>query len=388
MAVSKQNFFKEHYDWLVAIFGLATLAGVGFLFVSSDSLTDEKAREACESELRQFSIAHKGVPSAEFALLNKVRNGMASPSLIQVPSDKSGNFLASECRVYCQNPDHSVCHKPIPLKSKECPFCGFKQPTEEPEEAVRGGVDADKDGLPDAWELKFGFKPTDPADAGQDADGDTFTNLEEFEAKTNPKDPNSHPDFLDFLSLASDLRTETLPFMFKMANPIPNGYRLTFEVIDRKKPVIGDAVVKPSASAELEKEIVFELRKIKIVDGRVQDDKVKSGWRVLKYNKKEDRVLKSGSKQKVLVDVSTVDLERISDKRVVSVQVNVKKPVSIEEQIDLQWSRGEGKKFTVATGSEFTLANRKYKVKKLAKGSKGCEVTIVDQETKTEKIIQ
>ena len=246
-------------------------------------------------------------------------------------------------------------------------------------------------GLPDAWELKYGLNPNDPADAKKDSDGDTFTNLEEFEAKTDPKNPDSHPDFLDFLALASALRTEELPFMFKMATPIPNGHRLTFVATkwnQDKKPVIGDAVVKSMATAEVGKEVVFELMKIKYVKGRPQDDKVKTGWRVLKYNKKEDRVLKPGTEQKVLVDVSTADLERISDKRTISVQIGVRKPVAIEEQIDLVWNRGEGKKFTVTAGSEFTLANRKYKVKKFAKDGNACKVTIEDLDKKTEKIIQ
>ena len=35
MAVSKENFFKAHYDWIVAALGLAVLAVVGYLFVSS-----------------------------------------------------------------------------------------------------------------------------------------------------------------------------------------------------------------------------------------------------------------------------------------------------------------------------------------------------------------
>ena len=117
------------------------------------------------------------------------------------------------------------------------------------------------------------------------------------------------------------------------------------------------------------------------------DDKVKSGWRVVKYDKKEDRVLRKGSEQKTMVDVSTVELERVSDKRTLSVRVGVKS-VAIEEQIDLQWNRGDGKKMTVTTGSEFELANRKYKVKKIAKGAKGCEVTITDLADNTEKILQ
>ena len=391
MAVSKQNFFKDHYDWLVAFVGLALLAGVVFLFVSSDNLSEEDARSACEAELKQRKPAHKDVAAADFSVLDKVRNDMEAPSLLQVPSDKAGNFLASECRVYCQNPDVAACHKPIPFKSKECPYCGFKQRSEDDMEAVRGGVDADNDGMPDAWELKFGLNPNDPADAKKDADGDMFTNLEEFEAKTDPKNLESHPDFLDFLALASDLRTEELPFMFKMATPIPSGHRLTFVATARnqeKKPVIGDAVVKGVATAEVGKEVVFELMKIKYVKGRAQDDKVKTGWRVLKYDKKEDRVLKPGTEQKVLVDVSTAELERIRDKRTLTVQVGVRKPVAIEEQIDLVWNRGDSKKFTVTTGSEFSLVNRKYKVKKLAKDGNACKVTIEDLGKKTEKIIQ
>ena len=391
MAVSKQNFFKDHYDWLVAFVGLALLAGVVFLFVSSDNLSEEDARSACEAELKQRKPAHKDVAAADFSVLDKVRNDMEAPSLLQVPSDKAGNFLASECRVYCQNPDVAACHKPIPFKSQECPYCGFKQRSEDDMEAVRGGVDADNDGMPDAWELKFGLNPNDPADAKKDADGDMFTNLEEYEAKTDPKNPESHPEFLDFLALASDLRTEELPFMFKMATPIPSGHRLTFVATARnqeKKPVIGDAVVKGMTTAEVGKEIVFELMKIKYEKGRAQNDKVQSGWRVLKYNKKEDLVLKPGTEQKVPVDVSTADLERISDKRMISVQIGVRKPVAIEEQIDLAWNRGEGKKFTVTAGSEFTLANRKYKVKKFAKDGNACKVTIEDLDKKTEKILQ
>ena len=392
MAVSQKNFFKDHYDWIVAFVGLALLAAVGFLFVSSDNLSEEDAIKSCESELKQNPIAHKGVPAADFTLLDKVQSGMASPSLIQVPSDKGGNFLASECRVYCQNPDRAACHKPIPYKSKVCPFCGFTQPTEEPADALRGGVDADNDGMADAWELKYGFKPTDPADANQDADGDTFTNREEFEAKTNPKDPNSHPDFLDFLTLASDLRTDELPFLFTQATPMRNGHRLTFMAAKRnqdKKPVIGEAVVKVSTTAEIGKEVVFQLMKIRYVKGVAQDDSVKTGWRVTNFKKTEKLVDVTGSDgMKKLKDVSTVELERISDKRLISVQIGVRKPVAVEEQVDLQWSRGDGKKFTVTTGSEFTLANRKYKVKKLAKGSKGCEVTVEDLDKKAEKIIQ
>ena len=357
-ASSKQNFFAEHYDWLVAGLGLLLLAGAAALYVMSLGNSPEDARAECERELKANKPAHTGVVPANIKLLNKALEGISDPSLLKVPGEKEGSFLASEGRVFCQNPDMTNrCHRPIPAK--------------------RG--DADKDGLPDAWENKYGFNPNDPADAQQDADGDTFTNAEEFEAKTDPKDANSHPNFLEFLSVAGDLRKETLPFWFKMSNQIRDGYRLTFEVPDKNYRNVTTALVG--------EEIVFQLARPKFEKGRMLDDKVKSGWRVVKFNKKEDRVLKKGSEQKTMVDVSTVDLERVSDKRTLSVRVGVKS-VAVEEQIDLQWSRGGGKKMTVTTGSEFELANRKYKVKKIAKGAKGCEVTITDLADNTEKILQ
>lgn len=40
--------------------------------------------------------------------------------------------------------------------------------------------DADLDGLPDEWEERHGLDPEDPADRNADADGDGYTNLEEY----------------------------------------------------------------------------------------------------------------------------------------------------------------------------------------------------------------
>lgn len=47
-------------------------------------------------------------------------------------------------------------------------------------------ADSDHDGMPDAWEQKWGFDPADPSDGLQDADGDGYTNVEEFLNGTDP----------------------------------------------------------------------------------------------------------------------------------------------------------------------------------------------------------
>jgi hypothetical protein len=51
-----------------------------------------------------------------------------------------------------------------------------------------GGLvsDADGDGMLDNWETTYGLNPSSAADASGDADGDGFTNVQEYLSKTNP----------------------------------------------------------------------------------------------------------------------------------------------------------------------------------------------------------
>jgi hypothetical protein len=52
-------------------------------------------------------------------------------------------------------------------------------------------LDSDGDGMPDAWEIQYGFNPADPSDAALDADGDGQSNLAEFLSGTDPRDASS-----------------------------------------------------------------------------------------------------------------------------------------------------------------------------------------------------
>jgi hypothetical protein len=40
--------------------------------------------------------------------------------------------------------------------------------------------------MPDIWEEQFGLNPSDPTDGPMDADGDGYTNIEEYLNATNP----------------------------------------------------------------------------------------------------------------------------------------------------------------------------------------------------------
>mgnify|MGYP006175200473 CR=1 FL=1 len=52
--------------------------------------------------------------------------------------------------------------------------------------------DADNDGIPDAWEKKYGLNPNDASDANGDLNGDGYTNIEKY---INGIDPTKKVDW-------------------------------------------------------------------------------------------------------------------------------------------------------------------------------------------------
>jgi hypothetical protein len=58
-------------------------------------------------------------------------------------------------------------------------------------------IDDDADNIPDTWELDHGLDPTDPDDADEDFDGDKVSNKDEYESRTSPYDPNDHPEIIE-----------------------------------------------------------------------------------------------------------------------------------------------------------------------------------------------
>jgi hypothetical protein len=62
--------------------------------------------------------------------------------------------------------------------------------------------------LPDAWLAQYAFAKTDPFIDTRDPDQDLFTNLEEWQAKTDPTSASSHPPAIAKVSLVAMIESD------------------------------------------------------------------------------------------------------------------------------------------------------------------------------------
>lgn len=364
MKTGSSNFFKEHYDWLVALAGLAALGvAIAFLMMSFGRSPEGGAAEYTAIVGAKRSQG-EGIAKNDMTAFNTAVRGVKAPAALQDVDPKKASFLASGRRVICVSPDGKSCGKPIPPGLEKCPFCDAVQPKE-----VKVQIDSDKDGIPNEVEVAWGLDPNNPADAAADMDSDGFTNLEEYLAKTDPKDPNSHPDYLDSLSVDGKPETKTLPVFFKDINKLGAGkFRYVFR----------DPVAKNPYGT-------------RGVDYRVEQGQVigDTGFAPMEYTEKfEMQDIKGSAGMKKKVDVSTVRLVRDSDKKELIVRVN-QHNAPIDIQATLLYRRGTDQKIVVSNGSEFTLNGKKYKVTALTPvGTDGVEVTVRPEPAGKEKIIK
>jgi hypothetical protein len=99
-----------------------------------------------------------------------------------------------------------------------------------------------EDGIQVGWKLKYGLSPEDPDVAQQDEDQDGFTNLEEYEKKSDPKDSASSPSKWVKLKISNvDSGKMSISFSGKSAGR----YTLRFKSASKPKDVdvaLGDKV--------------------------------------------------------------------------------------------------------------------------------------------------
>ena len=185
-----ENFLMEKWHWFAAGAGVSMLLAASVFAFLGFGVDPERAVADMLLDIGKRAARDTGVAAVQMEQYQAARKAFAAPTLVIEPSDAQASFLASGRRVYCENGDKAAkrkaCGLPIPFGSKVCPLCGAVQPEE-----VKVVLDGDKDGLPDEYEKKYGLDPKNPADVNEDKDGDGFTNMEEFVAKTDPSDPDS-----------------------------------------------------------------------------------------------------------------------------------------------------------------------------------------------------
>jgi len=342
------NFIKTHYDWLVAALAFAVLAAGGVMFFGSMGVDPAELAAEKVGDINRLPPGGEPVKAVDLADFIRVTKIAKSPTSLSEVTDDKGSFLASEARMSCTN-----CQAVVLKEVKQCPSCGVTLETVTVED-----VDADQDGMPNDWEKRYGLNPSDPADANLDKDGDGFTNLEEFEAKTDPTDRESHPDYLDSLKLQLPLKETTLPFVFTGTYKTPSGLKYQFK--------------DPNRAKEYDRGVYSVL---------AGDEIGTSGFVPEKYvPKTEEKAMGGGMKKKV--DASEVIVVRKSDSKKVTMVIN-RRGVPVDVKATLVYGRDGGKTFDVVTGDVFELSGEKYAVKAITRASKGATVTV--EQTKSEK---
>ena len=347
----KENFIAAHYDWIVAAVGALALVGAAAFFVTKLGLDPDAAAVDAAAEVDRLKPAETGVKEPDFTEFGIAMRVAKKPTMVDdVPADKD-SFLASERRVKCINPD---CAKAIPGGLEVCPFCQKKQETEK-----QVAFDGDGDGMPDKWEKLNKLNPADASDANADNDGDGFTNLEEYQAKTDPNDRNSHPDYLDSLKVVLPLNETYLPFALRKANKIPSGWRLEFF-----DPKLKDEYGRVGAT----------------VTALVGEPIGSYGYKLVKYEPKTVMREIKGSSLKKPVDVSEAVVERESDHKQVTLVVQTGgtknlKFAPIDIQATLSYERNGAVTFKVVPGETIDLSGAKFKVTDIKAVGKGAKVT-------------
>ena len=348
-----KGFFAAHYDWIVTGVGALALVAGGVFFVQTQGEDADEARDAEVARIRRMKPSETGVTPVDMEEYLVATRLTKSPLTVAEVSMKEGSFLASDRRVICKGKD---CGKAVPGSAKGCPFCKT-----ELEEAKPVVLDADGDGMPDDWERKFGFNPGDASDASQDQDKDGFTNLEEFQAKTDPTNAKDHPDYLDSIRIRLPLQQTYLPFVFIAANKVPDGWKCDFF----------DAKQKDDYGR------MGRVLRAKVGEEIGASEKKPTGYVLKNYEHKETKREKPGMKGMfTTVDVSEVTVERKSDgKSLVVVRSSRRgKPVPVDVQVSLDYERGETSHFEAVKGSELDLNGTKYRVSDITKTGKTVKV--------------
>ena len=351
LKLNADNPIVRHYDKLIVVVVLIGLAVSLFYLTSAAGPAREREEENYKRQLQNLKPTSAGLEAIDMSSYTAAVQQTRDPLQLGLPDAEQAGFLSPERRLICVVKE---CQKLIPYKSSECPFCGGKQPQFDIDNP---DLDSDGDGIPDRIEIALGLNPNDPSDAKGDLDGDGFTNLEEYLARTDPKDPKSHPALVVLLRV-KELRSKPLPLRFSAVNQMPDGAQLVFNQF------------APTQRT-------YWLRE----GDKIGDTGYVVGALTAKSEERENPNM-PGIKQKM--DVSTVVVKRLSDNKEVTLTINDKsvKVTDVEAVIVLPLDNTE---YTVMEGGSLKVRDEAYRV--LSVDSVKTTVTFENEATGQQKVI-
>ena len=138
----------------------------------------------------------------------RMENVFSDRLVLDLASDTSSTatemmapYALAEC-VYCHTLIPAGSYPAIgETKNGKCPACGKAlAPRVKVEEDDLGKSDMNSNGIPDEWETEMKVSETG-RDSDEDSDG--FTLIQEYKAKTDPKDPLSHPKYITMIYVSA-----------------------------------------------------------------------------------------------------------------------------------------------------------------------------------------
>ncbi|HRZ13749.1 MAG TPA: hypothetical protein P5567_15000 [Kiritimatiellia bacterium] len=216
----KSGWLTQMYDKVLVVVMLMVLLISAVILLFQIGST---RRQLTLSQWDQAPATTRQAKPVDLEAFKPSLEALAKPLQMETRAQR---MMVSEVRVSCEK-----CLKPIAYNAAACPFCGAAQSKiKDPRD-----IDLDADDIKDWWETKYGLNPSDKADAQNDLDGDGFSNLEEFLAKTDPADTKSFPELPAKLRLR---KAVTSPFFlrFQGVNEISAGvfqYQLNLRTLER-----------------------------------------------------------------------------------------------------------------------------------------------------------